>query len=46
MENVASTVVLSALAADNNSAFASLSSLLNAWSEYLEYNDAKDYSSK
>lgn len=42
MENVASTVVLSALAADNSSAFVSLGSLPNAWPEYLEYNDARN----
>lgn len=41
VENVAGTVVLSALrAADNSSAFASLGSSPNARPEYLEYNDA------
>lgn len=44
VENVAGTVVLSALAADNNSAFASLGSLPNARPEYLEYNDARNCS--
>lgn len=41
MENVTGTIV-SALAADNNSAFANLDSLSNARAEYLEYNDATD----
>jgi len=47
VENVTSTVVLSAaLATDNNSALASLNSLPNARPKYLEYNDARDYSPK
>lgn len=39
VENVTGTIV-SALAADNNSAFANLDSLSNARAEYLEYNDS------